>query len=79
MLLKPELWGEALHTLYAGLRGLRSQAFLPQQLPWSFSLFFWPHWVLVAARRLSLDQGLLFVAVSRLLITVVSLVVEHWL
>ena len=36
-------------------------------------VWFWLHWVFIAA------QGLLFVAVCRLLIVVASLVVEHGL
>ena len=43
-------------------------------------IYFWLHWVFVAARGLSLvcsKRGLLFVAVCGLLIAVVSLVAEH--
>ena len=42
--------------------------------------YFWLRWVFVAAHRLSLvvvSGGLIFVAVRRLLISVVSLVAEH--
>ena len=45
-------------------------------------IYFWLHWVFVAARRLSLaavSRGLLFIAVRRLLIVVASLVAEHGL
>ena len=45
-------------------------------------IYFWLHWVFVAARRLSLvvvSGGLLFIAVCGLLIAVVSLVEEHGL
>ena len=45
-------------------------------------IYFWLRWVFVAARGLFSncgEQGLLFVAVCRLLIAVASLVVEHWL
>ena len=43
-------------------------------------IYFWLHWVFVAARRLFSscgEQGLLFVAVRELLIAVASLVAEH--
>ena len=45
-------------------------------------IYFWLHWVFVAARGLSLscgEQGLLFVAVHGLLIAVASLVGERGL
>ena len=45
-------------------------------------IYFWLHWVFVAARGLSLvavSGRLLFVAVCGLLIAVASLVVEHGL
>ena len=49
--------------------------------PYSYLfIYLWLHWVFVAARGLSLVNGkrrLLFIAVSRLLIAVASLVVEH--
>ena len=43
-------------------------------------IYFWPHWVFVAACGLFSScskQGLLFVAVRGLLIAVASLVAEH--
>ena len=45
-----------------------------------FVIYFWLHWVFVAACRLfssCVEQGLLFVAVHGLLIAVASLVAEH--
>ena len=45
-------------------------------------IYFWLHWVFVAAHGLfssCSEQGLLFVAVHRLLIAVASLVAEHGL
>ena len=45
-------------------------------------IYFWLHWVFVAARGLfssCSERGLLFVAVRGLLIAVASLVVEHGL
>ena len=44
-------------------------------------IYFWLRWVFVAARGLSScgKQGLLFVAVRRLLVAVASLVAEHGL
>ena len=45
-------------------------------------IYFWLHWVFVAARRLFLvagKWGLLFVAVCGLLIAVASLVAQHGL
>ena len=45
-------------------------------------IYFWLHWVFVAARRLFSscgERGLLFVVVHGLLIAVASLVVEHGL
>ena len=47
-----------------------------------YFIYFWLHWVFVAARGLSLVAargGLLFVVVRRLLIAVASLVMEHGL
>ena len=45
------------------------------------ALFFWLHWVFVAARAFSScgDRGLLLVVVRGLLIAVASLVAEHGL
>ena len=42
-------------------------------------IYFWLHWVFVAAQVFSIrsKQGLLFIAVRGLLIAVASLVVEH--
>ena len=44
-------------------------------------IYFWLHWVFVAMHALSscAEQGLLFVALHRLLISVASLVAEHGL
>ena len=45
-------------------------------------IYFWLHWVFVAARGLSLvavSGGLLFILVRRLLTAVASLVAEHGL
>ena len=45
-----------------------------------YLFYFWLHWVFVAARGLFSgcgEQGLLFVAVHRLLVAVASLVAEH--
>ena len=47
-----------------------------------FLIYFWLHWIFVAARGLFIVGGeweLLFVAVRRLLIAVASLVAEHGL
>ena len=47
-----------------------------------FFIYFWLHWVFVAARRLSLvavSGGLLFIVVRGLLIVVASLAAEHGL
>ena len=44
-------------------------------------MYFWLHWILIAARAFSScgEQGLLFAVVCRLLIAVASLVAEHGL
>ena len=48
---------------------------------YSIYFYFWLCWVFVAARAFSScgEQGLLFVAVHRLLLAVASLVAEHGL
>ena len=48
----------------------------------NFYIYFWLHWVFVAARGLfssCSERGLLFIAVLGLLILVASLVAEHGL
>ena len=42
-------------------------------------IYFWLHWVFVAVFSSCGEQGLLFVAVHGLLLTVASLVAEHGL
>ena len=46
-----------------------------------YFIYFWLHWVFVAARAFSScsERGLLFVAVCRLLTAVASLAAEHGL
>ena len=81
---------------FSSLSSLRSSALpgrhhvITSVIPWAiiflkFILFiiiyFWLHWVFVAARAFSScsERGLLFVAVHGLLIAVASLVAEHGL
>ena len=60
--------------------GTRCEGFLKKYI-YVFIIYFWLHWVSVAACRLSScgEQGLLLVAVRGLLIVVASIVVEHGL
>ena len=68
-------------TQWIGFWGFFNFLFIYSLILFYF-FYFWLRWVFVAVRGLFSgcgEQGLLFVAVLGLLITVASFVVEHWL